>query len=124
METTFTLYECPPLRARLTKRQCAANRARANGEREGRMRSPKGSLTLDWPPGRPECVGCAGVEAFTHREGCAPVTVRSSDLVEHLRRNEAQRRLLSGPPPENESRQNQPRRGRYGFRSAGAGLLG
>lgn len=123
MEPTFTLYECPPLRARITSRQCAANRARANGEKDTRARSPRGSLTLDWPPGRQECAGCAGVEAWANRVGCGPTTVSATELIDQLRRNEAQRRLLSGPPPETERHQ-APRTRRYGFRSAGAGLLG
>ena len=90
MDEAFTLWECPPLRARMTRRQCTVNQARAQ---DTRPRDFTGGSLL---PGRQECLACQGIEWWADRTGNAPLTVLARDLVRELRSKEELRRRLRG----------------------------
>lgn len=99
METDFELWECPPLRARITHRQCAVNqaRARSDGSRGSRFAN-------DLPPGRHECLSCPGLHWWATRTGQVPLKLRAAEVLADMRRKEALRRVLRGvdadaPPP-------------------------
>jgi hypothetical protein len=105
MQEIFTLWECPPLRARMTRRQCGLNQMRA------RSPSPRGFADGGVPPGRVECIACRGIEWWSEQTGRAPLEVAASDLLVELRRKEALRRRLRGaegevaaPPPARRAR--------------------
>lgn len=87
-EAVIELYECPPLRARITTHQCALNRecsARANSQR--RLHKARGDTF-----GRRECADCPGVLAFAQKSGTTPMTLSeralrgAHDAAEALRR--------------------------------------
>jgi len=91
METDFELWDCPPLRARITQRQCAFNQARARGA------AGRGSrFTNDLPPGRHECVECPGLRWWATLSGQAPLRLRAAEVLAEMRRKEALRRILRG----------------------------
>jgi hypothetical protein len=93
MEPSFTLWECPPLRARLTRRQCAFNRARAEQPIPGSARRFDASaLTV----GRQECLTCQGVTWWAERTGRGPTEVLAIEVREELERKDAQRRRMGG----------------------------
>jgi hypothetical protein len=104
MDNAFTLWECPLLKARLTRRQCATNQARAQNDALPKKRG--GFPDPSVPPGRQECLTCQGVEWWASRTGSAPVTLLARDIVAELARREELRRRLRGaeaeapaPPP-------------------------
>jgi hypothetical protein len=98
MDTGFTLWECPPLKARITRHQCAINQARARNDALPKRRGGFAEASL--PPGRHECLTCPGVGWWASRTGSAPVTVLARDILVGLIRKEEQRRLLRGPDAE------------------------
>ena len=93
MEACITLWNCPPLRARISQRQCALNRARAGA---GDSRLP---ALHDPGQGPIQCVGCRGVEWWAEQTGEAPRQVATPDLVRQHAEKEAQRRRLGGASP-------------------------
>jgi hypothetical protein len=96
MDTSFTLWECPPLKARITSRQCAANRARCEEGPRSSQGTPRDVLETSWHAGRPECVACQGVAWWAKQNGREPQVLFTSQVVEELEQREAQRRKLSG----------------------------
>ena len=75
-EAVIELYECPPLRARITAHQCALNQmcsARANSQR--RLHKARGDTF-----GRRECADCPGVLAFAQKSGSPPVALSPNAL--------------------------------------------
>lgn len=110
MDTDFELWECPPLRARITHRQCAFNQARARADGGSRF-------TNDLPPGRHECLSCPGLRWWASRPGQAPLRLRAAEVLDEMRRKEALRRVLRGvdadaPPPAATGRRGRSRRAR------------
>ena len=76
MEPVIELYECHPLRARITAGQCALNRecaARANSPR--RLHKARGDTF-----GRRECADCPGVLAFAQKAGSKPIRLSAEKL--------------------------------------------
>jgi hypothetical protein len=76
MEPVIELYECHPLRARITAGQCALNRecaARANSPR--RLHKARGDTF-----GRRECADCPGVLAFARKTGSEPIRLSAAKL--------------------------------------------
>lgn len=112
----FQLWDCPPLHARITRRQCLVNQARARAGAE--TRSPRGFAEGSLPPGRQECLTCPGVRWWASRTGRTPLIVRTRDVLEDLRRREAMRRALGGVdnerPQSTAMRRARSRRGRMG----------
>jgi hypothetical protein len=99
MERSLTLWECPPLCARITQRQCTVNRARARvplGE-AFRAREP-GSPVL--AIGRIECLTCRGVKWWAERTGKRPFEVNVQRIRRELLEREEQRRRMAGAPEE------------------------
>lgn len=90
----FQLWDCPPLHARITRRQCLVNQARARAGAENK--APRGFAEGALPPGRQECLTCPGVRWWANRTGRAPLILRARDVLEDLRRREALRRALGG----------------------------
>lgn len=106
MQEKFTLWECPPLRARMTRRQCAVNQLRA------RTPSVRGFANGNLLPGRQECFACQGIEWWAERTGHAPLEVAARDVLVELRRKEELRRRLRGGEPEISAPPPQARRSR------------
>jgi hypothetical protein len=96
MDTSFTLWECPPLKARITSRQCAANRARCEEGPRSSQGTPRDILETSWHAGRPECVACQGVVWWAKQNGREPQVLFTSQVVEELGQREALRRKLAG----------------------------
>ncbi len=95
MKTTITLWECPPLRARLSRTQCERNRARAAAGGAG-WRSALSKLD-DVPLGPSECLRCPGVDWWAER-GRPPREVLPSEILREHRQKEALRCRLAGRP--------------------------
>lgn len=112
MEPTFELYDCPPLRARMTSEHCSANRARALAPC-ARRRLHK-ALDDDARPGRKECANCPGVLFFAKQTGRGPHMRHPEEIARGLAFKEEQRRRLAGVPLELASR-----RGEYADELAG-----
>jgi hypothetical protein len=96
MGQSLMLWECPPLCARITQRQCAVNRARARvpiGE-AFRAREP-GSPAL--AIGRIECLSCRGVKWWAERTGRRPFEVNVRRIRRELLEREERRRRMAGP---------------------------
>jgi hypothetical protein len=98
MKTSITLWECPPLRARITRAQCEHNRARAASS------DWRGTLSKldDVPHGPAECLRCPGIDWWARTR--PPREVQPGEILrEHLEK-EALRCKLSGrresPPPQ------------------------
>jgi hypothetical protein len=96
MDTSFTLWECPPLKARITGRQCAANRARCEEGPRSSQGASRDILETSWHAGRPECTACQGVAWWAERLGRAPQVLFTSQVVEELEQREALRRRMAG----------------------------
>jgi hypothetical protein len=78
MDPVITLYQCPPLRARITTRQCATNRARARSASREPRRLEKSSAL---PAGPRECLKCRGVLWFREQSGLAPQALITAELM-------------------------------------------
>jgi hypothetical protein len=96
MDSVIELYECPPLRARMTAAQCHCNRARAEGPRT-RRRLHK-ALSETSTPGRSECVHCPGVLWWARHTGNGPKTLYAEEIARGIALKEEQRRRLAGVP--------------------------
>jgi hypothetical protein len=96
MDSSFTLWECPPLKARITGRQCAANRARCQEGPRSSQGTSRDMLETSWHAGRPECTACQGVSWWAERTGRAPQVLFTSQVVQELEAKEALRRRMSG----------------------------
>jgi len=92
MQEKFTLWECPPLRARMTRRQCAVNQLRA------RTPASRGFVDGNSMPGRQECFACKGIEWWAKSTGHVPLTVAARDVLLQLHQKEELRRRLRGEP--------------------------
>ena len=96
MESVIELYECPPLRARMTAAQCACNRARAEGPHM-RRRLHK-ALAESSRPARSECAKCPGVLWWAKHTGQGPKTLYAEEVARGIAVKEEQRRRLAGVP--------------------------
>src|SRR4030095_3626148 len=81
MSASITLWECPPLRARITRQQCGHNRARAASGCS--VRSALMKLD-DLPLGPSECLRCPGVDWWAEH-GRPPREVLSVELIREHR---------------------------------------
>jgi hypothetical protein len=96
MDTSFTLWDCPPLKARITGRQCAANRARCEEGPRSSQGASRDILETSWHAGRPECTACQGVAWWAKQTGREPQVLFTSQVVESLEKKDALRRRMSG----------------------------
>ena len=96
MDSTIELYECPPLRARMTSQQCACNRARAAAPL-ARRRLHK-ALDDVSRPGRRECAKCPGVLWWAQQTGHGPTTLHTDEIARGIALKEEQRRRLACVP--------------------------
>jgi len=96
MESVIELYECPPLRARMTAAQCDCNRARAGGP-QTRRRLHK-ALAESARPARSECAKCPGVLWWAQHTGHAPKKLHAEEVARGIAVKEEQRRRLAGVP--------------------------
>src|SRR5262245_17069693 len=96
MQSTILLYECPPLRARMTSQQCDANRTRAASPC-ARRRLHK-SRDEDARPERKECAQCQGVLWWAKHTGRGPKTLCSTAVQRGIAEKEALRKRLAGVP--------------------------
>jgi len=98
MKREIEQWECPPLRAKLSKRQCEANRklvaeARAAQDRHDFVDAVERPFTL---VSLHECLGCRGVVWWARKTGRGPVSISVSALREQHQKAAAQRRRLAG----------------------------
>jgi hypothetical protein len=96
MDPSFTLWDCPPLKARITGRQCAANRARCEEGPRSSVGASRDVLETSWHAGRPECTACQGVAWWAERLGKQPQVLFTSKVLSDLEQKEALRRRMSG----------------------------
>ena len=97
MEPVITLYECPPLRASITKDQCALNRQRAQIAAAPR-RLHKAREEVQRGPTHRECSSCPGVMWYVEQDGRAPRTLHSADIIAaHIQGEELRRRTCAVP---------------------------
>jgi hypothetical protein len=97
MEPVITLYDCPPLRARITACQCALNRSRA-AQPSAPRRLHKARDDVKRSPGHRECANCPGVQWYAQQRGAAPRKLRASDIIAaHLKGDEIRRRTSAVP---------------------------
>ncbi|HTY16577.1 MAG TPA: hypothetical protein VMH82_02500 [Myxococcota bacterium] len=97
MKSTIEQWECPPLRAKLSKHQCERNRrtvaeaqASAGSYDFANNERPMPILRLQ------ECIGCRGVVWWAHRTGRGPVSISIAALREQHLRATVQRKRLAG----------------------------
>jgi len=98
MKREIEQWECPPLRAKLSKQQCAANRklvadAQAAEDPHAFVDGAERPLTLF---SLRECVGCRGVAWWARQTGRGPVSISVTELRERHQKAAAQRRRLAG----------------------------
>jgi hypothetical protein len=96
MESTIELYDCPPLRARMTAKQCECNRVRAAAPRT-RRRLHKALDDLS-QPGRRECAKCPGILWWAEHLGKGPKTLYTEEIARGIALKEEQRRRLACVP--------------------------
>ena len=97
MEPVITLYDCPPLRARITACQCELNRARASVAAAPR-RLHKARDDVKRAPGHRECANCPGVHWYAQQNGNTPRKLRTSDIIAaHVKSDELRRRTSAVP---------------------------
>ena len=94
-DRAYELWHCPPLRAWLSREQCAANRRQvcASGV-------AKSFSALDDRYGSilrlRECASCSGVEWWAKRTGSRTRTLSSAQLIANHTRDDARRRGMGG----------------------------
>jgi hypothetical protein len=81
---SITLWSCPPLRARISTRQCERNRDRARDSEE--------AIAAVIP-----CSTCLGVQWWADRTGQGPREVATANVLREHQENEATRLRLAGP---------------------------
>jgi hypothetical protein len=97
-ERVITLYECPPLHARLSARQCAANRERARAAMWAGSSAHKWRSPLVAPTGPRACASCPGVLRFARESGRAPYELAAGELVRaHAESEERRQRMRIAP---------------------------
>jgi hypothetical protein len=100
MSATIEQWECPPLRARLSRAQCALNRRRAIASRDARRRRP--TLKLGEEPTIAEirlreCLNCKGVAWWAEQMGRGPRRISADEVVaDHVRGEERRARMTAG----------------------------
>ena len=87
------LWECPPLRAWLSRKQCAANRRSVAGEHSARSPTTFGERKQVSFQLR-ECKSCRGVAWWAKRTGSPARSLASSQLIANHVRDDARRRQL------------------------------
>jgi hypothetical protein len=92
-------WECPPLRAKLSLRQCALNRRLVNASSE--KRSPGPRLDVEEPAmveiRLRECLSCKGVVWWSEQTGRGPRRISTAKLIaDHSRSEKRRRRIVAG----------------------------
>jgi hypothetical protein len=87
MEASITLWKCPPLRARISQRQCALNRSRAETSEDPLAQGPA------------QCIGCRGLEWWAEQTGELPWQLEAREVARQHALKDALRRRLGGLPP-------------------------
>ena len=92
------LWECPPLRAWLSRKQCAANRRAVTDERSVKSQTKFGDRH-EVSFGLRECKRCRGVAWWAKRTGSRARSLASSELIANHARDDARRRRLRAEHP-------------------------
>jgi hypothetical protein len=89
------LWECPPLHARLSRSQCASNRARACTPNDPRQHVAIGEAQ-EYALRLRECTTCKGVGWWAKETGRGPLVISREQILTNHLRDEARRRRMGG----------------------------